>query len=71
MHDRAMQALYLLALDPIAETVGDPNSDGFRTARATADAIEQGCNALARTPSPSWILEGDLRACFDGSSPDW
>ena len=26
MHDRAMQALYLLALDPIAETQGDPNS---------------------------------------------
>jgi RNA-directed DNA polymerase len=26
MHDRAMQALYLLALDPIAETRGDPNS---------------------------------------------
>jgi RNA-directed DNA polymerase len=26
MHDRAMQALYLLALDPIAEIQGDPNS---------------------------------------------
>ncbi len=30
MIDRAMQALYLLALDPIAETVADPNSYGFR-----------------------------------------
>ena len=29
MRDRAMQALYLLALDPIAETTGDPNSYGF------------------------------------------
>src|SRR5437867_3970524 len=26
MRDRAMQALYLLALDPVAETTADPNS---------------------------------------------
>src|SRR3989441_8664447 len=57
MHDRAMQALYLLALDPIAETLGDPNSYGFRTQRSTADAIEQCFNALARQHSPQWILE--------------
>ena len=31
-----MQALYLLALDPIAETLADPNSYGFRIQRAGA-----------------------------------
>ena len=41
MRDRAMQALYLQALDPIAETMADPNSYGFRKERSTADAIEQ------------------------------
>ncbi len=46
MQDRAMQALYLLALDPIAETTGDPNSYGFRTERSTADAIGQCYQAL-------------------------
>jgi RNA-directed DNA polymerase len=71
MYDRAMQALYLLALDPIAETLGDPNSYGFRTQRSTADAIEQCFNVLARKHSPQWILEGDIRACFDGISHDW
>jgi len=71
MHDRAMQALYLLALDPIAETLGDPNSYGFRTARSTADAIEQCFIVLARRHSPQWILEGDIRACFDEFSHDW
>jgi len=71
MHDRAMQALYLLALDPIAETLGDPNSYGFRTERSTADAIEQCFNVLARTHAPQWILEGDIRACFDGISHKW
>jgi RNA-directed DNA polymerase len=39
MLDRAMQALYLLALDPIGETTGDPNSYGFRKARSAANAI--------------------------------
>src|SRR4051794_2297473 len=45
MQDRAMQAVYLLALDPIAETLADPNSYGFRRERSTADAIEQCFNA--------------------------
>src|SRR5256714_4498413 len=40
IRDRAMQALYLLALDPVAETTADPNSYGFRQARSAADAIE-------------------------------
>ena len=30
MKDRAMQALYLLALAPVAETTADQNSYGFR-----------------------------------------
>jgi len=71
MADRAMQALYLLALDPIAETLGAPNSYGFRTERSTADAIEQCFNVLARQHAPQWILEGDIRACFDGISHEW
>jgi RNA-directed DNA polymerase len=71
MHDRAMQALYLLALDPIAETTADPNSYGFRLHRAPADAIEQCFNALAKQASPQWVLEGDIRACFDRISHDW
>lgn len=71
MADRAMQALYLLALDPIAETLGAPNSYGFRTERSTADAIEQCFNVLARQHAPQWLLEGDIRACFDGISHEW
>src|SRR5471030_1657729 len=38
MKCRAMQALYLLALEPIAETTADLNSYGFRPGRSTADA---------------------------------
>jgi RNA-directed DNA polymerase len=71
MKCRAMQALYLLALDPIAETTADPNSYGFRPGRSTADAIAQCFGLLARRDSPQWILEGDIKSCFDQISPAW
>src|SRR2546426_4258594 len=71
MKCRAMQALYLLALDPVAETTADPNSYGFRPQRSTADAIEQCFNALSKSYSPQWILEGDIKGCFDAISHGW
>lgn len=71
MLDRAMQALWLLALNPVAETTADPNSYGFRPRRSTADAIEQCFNALAKRDSAMWVLEGDIRGCFDNISHDW
>ncbi|MHC1697537.1 MAG: group II intron reverse transcriptase/maturase [Geobacteraceae bacterium] len=71
MKDRAMQALYLLALEPIAETTGDPNSYGFRKERCTADAMAQCFIALAKSKSPQWILEGDIKGCFDNISHEW
>jgi RNA-directed DNA polymerase len=71
MRDRAMQALHLLALDPIAETTGDTHSYGFRRGRSTADAIEQVRNALGRRHSPKWVLEGDIKGCFDNISHEW
>lgn len=71
MRDRAMQALHLLALDPVAEVTGDAHSYGFRRERSTADAIEQVRNALGRKASPKWVLEGDIKGCFDNISHDW
>jgi RNA-directed DNA polymerase len=71
MRCRAMQALWKLALEPIAETLADPNSYGFRPERSTADAIEQCFTALAKRTSAVWILEGDIRGCFDNFSHSW
>jgi RNA-directed DNA polymerase len=70
MRDRAMQALYLLALDPVAETVGDPHSYGFRPARSCADAHDQ-CHKLLARHGAQWVLEGDIQACFDRIDHDW
>src|SRR5947207_15787027 len=68
MRDRAMQALYLLALDPVAEVLADRTSFGFRKERSCADAISQCFTLLARRDSPQWVLEGDITSCFDGIS---
>lgn len=71
MKCRAMQALYVLALDPIAETTADPHSYGFRKERSTADAMERCFLTFARKASPAWVLEGDIQGCFDAISHDW
>lgn len=71
MTDRTMQTLYLLALDPIAEATADPNSYGFRRERSPADAMGQCFIALGRRNAASWVLEADIRACFDAISHEW
>ena len=68
MSDRAMQALHLLTLDPISETLADANSYGFRSYRCCADAIARCFDMLAKKDAPRWILEGDIKGCFDHSS---
>lgn len=71
MKDRAMQALYLLALDPVAETMADKGSYGFRSQRSTADAIASCFLRLAKKSAPQWIMEGDIQSCFDLIDHDW
>jgi len=66
-----MQALYLLALDPVSETTADPNSYGFRRGRGTADAIEACCIALCQKDRAQWMLAGDIRSCCDRISHEW
>lgn len=71
MHDRAMQALYKLALAPVAETTADKNSYGFREGRSCADAIAAAFNTLGKPNSATHILEGDIEGCYDNISKSW
>lgn len=71
MNDRAMQDLYKSALEPVAETLGDRNSYGFRQRRSTADALGQCFIVLAKKHSPMCIWEADIEACFDNISHAW
>ena len=71
MRDRAVQVLHRLALEPVAEEKADPNSYGFRPKRSTMDAIEQCFKILARKSSVQWVLEGDIKGCFDNFESSW
>jgi RNA-directed DNA polymerase len=71
MKDRGMQALYLLALQPVAETLADPHSYGFRPERCTADAIVYCHTLFSQKRGAQWALEGDIKSCFDKISHDW
>jgi len=65
MKDRAMQALHLLALDPVSETTADKNSYGFRKGRAARDALAQCFLVFGQSTRAEWILEADIKGCFD------
>ena len=71
IRDRAMQALFLLALEPVAETQADRDSYGFRRYRCCADAIDQIYKCLHKKTSAQWVLEGDIKGCFDHISHEW
>ena len=71
LHDRAQQALYKLALAPVAETTADRNSYGFRESRSCADAVAAAFNALSKPNSASWVLEADIKGCYDNIVHEW
>ena len=71
MYDRAMQALFAMALTPWAETIADRTSFGFRTNRSAQDAAAYAFQCLSKKDSAQWILEGDIKGCFDNFSHSW
>jgi RNA-directed DNA polymerase len=71
MFDRAMQALHLLGLEPVAESTSDPNSYGFRIHRSTADAMSQIFVCMSSKASAQWVLEADIMGCFDHINHEW
>jgi RNA-directed DNA polymerase len=71
MKDRAMQALYALALQPVAETTADTRSFGFRLFKCAQDASAYAFLCLGKKTSSKWILEGDIKGCFDNIAHSW
>lgn len=71
MKDRALQALYVMALDPIAELYADVNSYGFRKLRGTADAIAQCFNVFSNWYGPGWIWKVDIKGFYDNIDKEW
>ena len=57
-----------MTLEPITEYHSSGNSYGFRTKRSCHDAIEHLFNKLSQRGSKQWVIEGDIRGCFDNIS---
>lgn len=68
---RGQQALHLLALEPVAEMIADKNAYGFRPLRSTADAIGQCFTTLAQKSAAQYVLEADIKDCFNSISKSW
>lgn len=71
LFDRAMQALFAMALLPIAETKADTRSFGYRPLLSTKDAMIYLKLVLGGIYSRRWVLEGDIAKFFDNISHDW
>jgi len=70
--DRAYQALWLLALLPIAESTADTHSYGFRPHRSAQDCVGYVALCLkSPTVSKKFVLEGDISNFFDSVSHKW
>lgn len=65
IHDRIVQEILRIALDPIVEYQYNGNSHGFRPKRSCQDAMSQLFLKLAKEDRPRYVLEGDIKGCFD------
>ncbi|MGI5134427.1 MULTISPECIES: group II intron reverse transcriptase/maturase [unclassified Streptomyces] len=63
IRDRVVQASVKLVLEPIFEADFLPCSYGFRPNRRAHDAVAEVHHFASR--SYEWIVEGDIKACFD------
>ncbi len=65
LHDRIIQEIIRIALDPIVEYHSHENSFGFRPKRSCQDAMSLLYVSLAKSDRKKFILEGDIKGCFD------
>ena len=70
-YDRAMQALYAYALDPVAESWGDRKSFAYRKGRSAFDINEHIKTAFSGFDAPEWAFIGDIQKCYDNISHEW
>jgi RNA-directed DNA polymerase len=63
IRDRVVQASLKLVLEPILEADFKPCSYGFRPGRRAHDAVAEVHHFASR--SYEWVVEGDIKACFD------
>jgi RNA-directed DNA polymerase len=71
MIDRAAQTLVSLLLDPVVEEISDRFSYGFRKYRSAHDAVNRVRFLLDKKDSPKFVLDVDIKQCFDNLSHEF
>ena len=70
IHDRIIQEIYRIALEPIVEYHFHDHSYGFRPKRSCHDAISHLFKKLSRKISYRYVVEGDIAGAFDNINHD-
>ena len=65
VRDRVVQAALKLVLEPIFEADFLPCSYGFRPNRRAHDAVAEVRYLASHNRNYEWVVEGDIKACFD------
>lgn len=65
LRDRVAQMALKLVLEPIFEAEFYPSSYGYRPGRRAQDAIAEIHHFTKPSSSYEWVIEGDIKACFD------
>ena len=71
MIDRAMQVLYMMALEPIEEALADRKSFAFRKGRSTFDVHSLIMKGLSGKNAPEFVLICDVKSYYDSISHQW
>ena len=71
IRDRIMHALYVYALAPVAESLGDRKSFGFRMGRSTLDTHYYILEVFNRKNPPEWILVADIKSFYESIDHNW
>lgn len=69
--DRAMQGLFLIAVDPVIETIADTHAYGFRKYRSSQDVAKDILERFGFDRGNVWVLKADVKECFDHLSHKW
>jgi RNA-directed DNA polymerase len=65
VRDRVVQAALKLVLEPVFEADFLPCSYGFRPNRRAWDAVAEVRYLASHNRNYEWVVEGDIKACFD------
>ncbi len=65
LKDRVVQTLLKMLMEPIWEADFFYFSNGFRPGRCTMDCLQPLYTLCNTTTKYRWVIEGDIKACFD------